>query len=143
MKSIEEDSVPETMESNKSHENEGKGDDFYFYFLTLSFYQIIVTNLAFLYVSDWIIFIQVHKIRSRQLRYLLKFKILIILDAKSTGGMMPRISSSASFKNAYLNRHVFLRDSLLTNGGISKKSAKWVFLRTDPFSCTQGDFFRK
>jgi len=32
MKSIEEDSVPETMELNKSHENERKGDDFLFLF---------------------------------------------------------------------------------------------------------------
>ena len=40
MKSIEEDSVPETIESNKSHENEGKGDDFSSIFLFYPFIRL-------------------------------------------------------------------------------------------------------
>ena len=73
----------------------------------------------------------------------INYRILIILDAKSNGGMMPRISSSTSFKNPYLNKHVFFRASLLINGDRSQKYASWVFWRTGPFSFTQRDFPRK
>ena len=45
MKSIEEDSVPETMDSNKSHENEGKGDDFTSIFLLYLFIRLLLQIL--------------------------------------------------------------------------------------------------
>ena len=44
------------------------------FLLLFSYYIFIVTILASLYMSDWIIFVQVHKMRSIQLFYFLKFE---------------------------------------------------------------------
>ena len=54
-----------------------------------------------------------------------------------------KLSGLCQLQNCVLNKQAIFRATLWENESRSKKSATWVFFRSDPFSYTQEDFSRK